>query len=87
MEELQIYQNHEAVDRYLKQIIIAGVEDMYIAEIKLPLVGYMTINTQDMLDYLLQCYRKITSKEIQENMAKATSQCSMSSSQSVLPMM
>eukprot|EP00957_Ditylum_brightwellii_P044325 3362913-Ditylum_brightwellii.AAC.1 len=52
-EEPQIYNNHNIVNRVLKQQMKAAVDKKYLEELNEPLVGYMNITVQDMIDHLI----------------------------------
>eukprot|EP00957_Ditylum_brightwellii_P087393 6652145-Ditylum_brightwellii.AAC.1 len=65
-EEQQIYNNHNAVNRALKQQIKAAVDKKYLEELSEPLVGYMNITAQNMINHLINQYGHITSSDVKE---------------------
>ena len=54
------------MENALKYLIIDSVDDVYISKLRNKYTGYLGITTYDLLDHLINQYRKITPADNQK---------------------
>ena len=60
-----IYDNHTNMDDALKAQLIDSVDDTYLCEVRNKYTGYLGITNRNIIDHLLDRYRKITPANIE----------------------
>ena len=66
----KLFQQYNATDRALKQILLGAVDDMFVNAICDPHVGYANVTTLQLLTHLYDTYAKITAGDLEENKEK-----------------
>lgn len=62
----KIYDTHTNINSALKALLLKAVDDAYVCKLKNRLTGYLGVTTRDLLDHLLDRYRKITLADMVE---------------------
>ena len=65
--QFKLFQQYNATDRALKQILLSAVDDMLVNALCDPHVGYANVTTLQLLTHLYDTYAKITAGNLEEN--------------------
>ena len=66
-EQTKLFNQYDACDRALKQLLIGAVDDMFINALCDPHVGYANITTLQLLTHLYDTYGRITDVDLRKN--------------------
>ena len=66
-EQVKLFNQYDACDRALKQLVIGAVDDMFLNTTYDPHVGYANVTTLQLLTHLYDTYGRITDADLRKN--------------------
>ena len=66
-EETKLFQQYNACDKALKQMLIGAVDSMFLTAVCDPHVGFANITTLELLTHLYRTYGRITDVDLRKN--------------------
>lgn len=64
---MKLYNQYDATDTALKQLLLGAVDDMFIRSLRNRHIGYANVTTLDLLAHLYRTYAKINTADLEAN--------------------